>query len=240
MLGSCRGSLSPLSNKLDIGEEAYVIFAADGEAGVGDLFASSSAGGTPYQVTFTRVDERLPSLSPDGVMLAFVRAKADDNGERWLVVMNLVNGAERRVAIAGSAPEALAWTPDGSRIYLRIAEQILVTPTPPGDMALGPVNDIQRPAADSALAVLLGDPPLGVAVGCDHGGICVRLDEGPLETISAAGAFPARWSGDSLAYLEGGDWVIRPLAGGRTRVLRWTRAPSRPRELTLFRGRARR
>ncbi len=219
-----------------------MVFAADGEAGSGDLFASSSAGGVRYQITFTRLDERLPALSPDGTMLAFVRSSAPGHSrERWLVVMNLLNGAERRTEIEGAVPDALAWAPDGTRIYLRVGGTVRASPAPPGDLAIAGVGDVERAAADSALTVLLGDPPFGTAVNCDGGGICVRLGGDSLATVAAAGSVPTRWSGDSIAYFESGAWVIRPLAGGRTRVLRWSvDAPTPPRELTLFPGRARR
>ncbi|MEO8139520.1 MAG: hypothetical protein ABI742_07745, partial [Gemmatimonadota bacterium] len=63
LLVACRGSLSPLSNKIEVGKEPYIVFTADGEGGVGDLFASPLQGETQFQITFTRVDERLPALS---------------------------------------------------------------------------------------------------------------------------------------------------------------------------------
>ena len=96
LLAACSGSLSPLSNKVKVGQEAYVILVADGEDGLGDLFASSTGGGVAFQITFTRVDERLPALAPDGVSLAFVRARAPgDTSELHVAVMNLLNGTER-------------------------------------------------------------------------------------------------------------------------------------------------
>jgi len=240
LLLGCRGSLSPLSNKLDIGEEAYLVFAADGEEGQGDLFASTLSGGTPYQVTFTRVDERLAALSPDGVMLAFVRARFPADDRRWLIVMNLLSGAERQAEIRGVVPEATGWAPDGRRIFVRGGNTVLMTAAPPGEVELSEVVEAEQVAAESGLAVLLGDPPVGVVVPCADGGICVRLSGDTLATVSASATNPVRWAGDSLAYLEGGEWTVRPLAGGRTRILRWTRPPSRPRDLTMFPGRARR
>ncbi|TFG50583.1 MAG: hypothetical protein E4H38_03320, partial [Gemmatimonadales bacterium] len=118
LLAACRGTLSPLSNKVEIGQESYIVFAADGEDGVGDLFASSPGGGTAWQITFGRVDERLPALSPDGVMLAFDRGRLPgDTTTRSVVVMNLLNGAERQVVAPGVLrPSAIAWSADGERI----------------------------------------------------------------------------------------------------------------------------
>jgi hypothetical protein len=241
LAGGCRGNLSPLSNRLEIGQEPYLVFTADGEDGSGDLFASKPAGGMTYQITFTRVDERLPALSPDGTMLAFVRSRAPGDERQWrLVVMNLLNGAERQVEADAPAPEAIAWSRDGSRLYARVGAMAMVTPAPPADLSLAEAAGRDRMAADSGLEVLLGEPPLGVAVPCEGGGICARLGGGVVETITATGMTPARWQGDSVAYLEAGEFVVRPLAGGRTRVLRWSRSPGRPRELTMFPGPGRR
>ncbi|HXI19600.1 MAG TPA: hypothetical protein VNH46_00860, partial [Gemmatimonadales bacterium] len=50
---------------------------------------------------------------------------------------------------------------------------------------------------------------------------------------------PTRWGPDSVAYLEGGRFVVRPLGGGRVRELHWAREPAHPRGLTLFPGRRR-
>ena len=111
---ACRGTLSPLSNRIEVGQEPYVIMVADGEDGLGDLFASSTAGGMPWQITFTRVDERLPSLSPDGISLAFIRSRAPgDTAVRHVAVMNLLNGSERQLPLpAAVRVEQLAWSMD--------------------------------------------------------------------------------------------------------------------------------
>jgi hypothetical protein len=238
LLLACRGSLSPLSNKLEVGQQPYLIFAADGEAGVGDLFASAPAGGPSFQITFTRVDEELPSLSADGTMLAFVRSRAPgDTRHHSLVVMNLLNGAERRVDTDGVMPTALAWSRDGARLFLQEGDTVRVTLTPPAALHLTPVARADRSAADSQLAVLLGDPPQAMAVPCDNGeGICARLGDGSQQMITHSGRDPARWSGDSIAYREDADWVIQPLTGGKTRTLSLARASGHPRSLTIFAG----
>jgi WD40-like Beta Propeller Repeat len=241
LLAACRGSLSPLSNKIDVGREPYVIFTADGEDGLGDLFASSTQGGTPFQITFTRVDERLPALSPDGSMLAFVRSRLpDDTSAVSLVVMNLLSGAERLIALPVELhPDMTAWSPDGRRLYVRAGARVLSAPAPPAEAAATPVPAAERAAADSALAVLLGHPPLAEAVPCAGGsGVCARLADGTVATVAAGGSAPARWPGDSIVYLEQGEWIVRPMAGGRLRVLEWTPARQRVRDLTTFPGAA--
>jgi hypothetical protein len=107
-LASCRGTLSPLSNKLEIGDESYFVFVADGEEGLGDLFAAAPVGGEAYQFTFTRLDERAPVLSPDGVVVAYLRSRRPgESAAADVVMMNLVNGVERSVE-APSGISALA------------------------------------------------------------------------------------------------------------------------------------
>lgn len=241
LLAGCRGSLSPLSNKIEVGKDPYMVFTADGEGGVGDLFASPLQGETQFQVTFSRVDERLPALSPDGSMLIFVRSKfPGDTGDVSVVVMNLLNGAERQMPLpAGFHPQATAWAADGQHLYLRGAAGVLAAAAPPARGTFEPVDPAGRSAADSALAVLLGDPPLAEVVPCPSGaGVCARLGNDSVVTVAEEGASPVQWPGDSIAYLEKDAWTVRPLAGGKTRVIHWLRPPSHIRELTTFRGAA--
>ncbi len=234
-LVACRGSLSPLSNKVKVGEEPYVVFAAPGEEGVGDLFAAPIGGETAFQVTFSRVDERTPAVSPDGSMVAFVRSRAPgDSTEHQVVVMNLLNGAERRlVGVLPAAPSALAWAPDGSMLYARADGRDYVAEAPP---ATGDWAPTAGAAADSAFAVLVGDPPVGRVEGCGAG-LCIRLPSDSLIPLADSATAPARWPGDSVAYLSRGEWVIRPLGGGRTRGVRWGKGLAVPAALAVFPGR---
>ncbi len=237
LASACRGTLSPLSNKLEVGQDPYVVFTADGEDGKGDLFASRPAGEKAYQITFSRVDEELPALSPDGTILAFIRSAAPSDASTWsLVVMNLLNGSERRVGLRENIPTRLAWSADGSRLYLQRATGPQVSSVPPGSLSPQPLPISERADADSALAVMLGDPPQAEAVPCPGGaGLCARLGD-RVQAFAEHGSAPARWLGDSVVYLEQGNWIVRPLAGGRTRVLGWTTKLAHPRDLTVFRG----
>lgn len=237
VLAGCRGTLSPLSNKLKVGQEAYVAFVADGEAGQGDLFASPPVSGTAFQVTFTRLDERAPALSPDGATLAFLRAiSAGDTAPASLVFLNLLNGAERRTE-APPAIEAVRWSPDGRSLFLRGAAGLYRTPAPPAPLAIAPVTGSERARADSLFRTLLGDPPLGEAGPCASGaGVCARLTGGDTLTLSADGSGSFAWSSDSVGYFEDGGLVIRPLAGGKTRTIRWQASLAHPRQATWFPG----
>lgn len=237
VLSGCRGTLSPLSNRLKVGEEPYIVFAADGEDGKGDLFASRPEGGKAFQVTFTRLDERAAVLSPDGSVLAFLRAVAPgDTSGASVVLLNLLSGGERRVD-APPGVVALAWSSDGTTLLVRAARGILRTAAPPGPMALTPVPASHQAQSDSAFRVLLGDPPVGEAGPCaDNAGVCARLVSGDSLTLSVAGTGPLRWGADSVAYLEAGGFVVRPLGGGRLRVANWTSPVRNARGLTYFRG----
>ncbi len=231
----CRGTLSPLSNRIDIGQEPYFLFVADGEDGLGDLFAAKPAGGEAYQVTFTRLDERSPVLSPDGVVLAFLRRSHGDRGQSVPVLMNLASGSERMVKDAGEV-DALAWNADGTQLYLRGPAGIMAVNAPPGPMTIRKVEAADYPRADSAFKVLLGDPPVGEAMPCQEGGVCASLASG-ITVLAAEGRSPSRWGSDSLAYSVGNDLIIRPLGGGATRTMRFTGAPPRnPRQVSPFQG----
>ena len=235
LVAACRGSLSPLSNKLEIGQESYIVFAADGEDGVGDLFASSPGGGGAWQITFSRVDERLPSLSPDGVMLAFDRGRLPgDTTTRSVVVMNLLNGAERQVVAPGALrPSAIGWSADGERIVVGTESGVVTVPAPPasGEPVAAAPQDAAR------LAMMLGDPPEAEARICSGGvGVCVALQDGREVVLDSVAVSPVAWYGDSVAYSRSGGWVIHPLTGGHTRLLEWNDGIVNPRSITRFRA----
>jgi hypothetical protein len=227
----CRGTLSPLSNRIDVGQEAYFVFVADGEDGMGDIFAATPVGGQAYQVTYTRLDERSPALSPDGVVLAFLRRAHGDSGVAEPVFMNLANGAERTVKDAGQV-STLAWSADGKRLYLRVPSGIMAVDAPPASPSLSKVEAAEFAAADSAFKVLLGDPPVGEAMDCAQG-VCASLASG-ITVLAADGHSPSRWGSDSLVYAVGNDLLIRPLGGGATRLMKFTGALKHPREVSLF------
>lgn len=227
----CRGTLSPLSNRIDIGQESYFVFVADGEDGMGDLFAAPPTGGQAYQVTYTRLDERNPALSPDGVVVAFLRRTHGDSGVAEPVFMNLANGAERIVQDAGEV-SALAWAANGKRLYLRVPSGIMAVDAPPALSGISKVEAAEYPAADSAFRVLLGDPPVGEAMDCEQG-ICATVASGTT-VLATDGRSPARWGSDSLIYSVGNDLVIRPLGGGATRLVRFTGDLRNPREVSYF------
>ncbi len=119
--------MSPVQNRLAPGEEPFAVFVATGEAGVSDLFAVRADGGTTFPITYTRVREMAPALSPTGTDLAFIREGVrDDPSSRHVVVMNLLNGAERVIRPVDTPPDAVAWSDDATQLFVRAGSATLV------------------------------------------------------------------------------------------------------------------
>ena len=148
LLAAC-GGISPLRHRFEVGEDPYVLFAADGPEGAGDLYVVGPGGGRVVQVTFSPVDESAPALAPAGDVVAFLRrARADSVPQPWL--LNLVNGAERKVPLppGAGAPERLAWGVGGRELAIRTARGVWVTPAPPAPLALREAGAAERPGLD--------------------------------------------------------------------------------------------
>ena len=236
-LTSCRVSMSPVQNRLAPGEEPFAVFVAAGEAGLGDLFAVRADGGTTFPITYTRVREMTPSLSPAGTDLAFIRETvAGDPATRRVVVMNLLNGGERVLPRSDAPAEAVAWNAAASLLYIRTASGTLAAAAPPAESALRALDRDEALHADSAFAVLLGFPAFGRAVDCPEGGVCVLLADGERSLVAADGMGAVRWGSDSVGYFVGAGFVVRPLGPGRPRELRLTPPRPEPREMTFFPG----
>jgi hypothetical protein len=227
---ACGGFISPLKNRLAVGEESYLVFVGDGEGGRGDLYAASTGGGAVYQVTYSRVDEGQPALSPDGRRLAFTRARrATDTTDRAVWVMNLEDGAEREVpALPGGVQSVrLAWNVDGGRLFIGGESGAFAYEVSDGEVV--PAGAEAREALETRAGRLPGRP----VSSCGDRGLCLPGDTGVVMLASPA-RDPLRWSADSLAYFVGDDLQVRPLAGGRVRVIPWRGAPPHPRQPTVF------
>ncbi len=237
-LTSCRVSMSPLQNRIAPGEEPFAVFVATGEAGLGDLFAVRAEGGTTFPITYTRVRELAPSLSPTGVAHAFLReAVAGDPTTRRVVVMNLLNGGERVLPRSDTPAVAVAWSADAGTIYVRTATGNLVASSaPPAKSERRTLDSAEAVHADSAFAVLLGTPAFARAVECPEVGVCVVLADGERSLLAAEGRGAVRWGSDSVGYFEGAGFVVRPLGSGAQRELRLTPPRQEPREMTFFPG----
>ena len=157
LLAAC--SVTPLSRRLGIGAEAYVVFVGESRTGDTDLFAVTPAGGRPIQFTFTRAAETHPALAPGGAVVAFLR-KAESEEVRHVIFLNLLNGTEREVILPAALgnPEALGWATDGSVLYLRTGTGLAAVTPPPAEPSPRAVTGAESARADSALSVLLGTP----------------------------------------------------------------------------------
>jgi hypothetical protein len=243
-LVACGGSLPPLRGQMVVGTDAYAIFVAGGAPAGGDLYAVGTGGGPAIQFTFTPVGEMRPALSPDGSLLAFLRgASLRDSTPGSVWVMNLLNGAEREIELPGGAgaPARVGWARDGRSLVVAAAAGLYRADAPPDDAEARGVPPAGRAAAESSLAVLLGEPAFARVVPCaERGALCVVADTGApgLLARDAHGAF--RWGPDSVAFFRGtGTTVeIRPVGPGRGRLLRLESPPRRVREMTAFVGTA--
>ena len=241
LLAACGGTVSPLRRHAVVGRDSYAIFTADGPDGVGDLFGVRGDGGAVFQITFTPVREAWPALSPDGSMVAFLRARARNDtlaGTPW--VMNLLSGAERRLELpADVRAEAIGWARDGRALYVRSGRFAYELPAPPetGGARAVPPDEWHR--VDSALGVFVGEPPFARVFPCEQA-LCAATDGGTPGSIADAGRDPARWGADSVGYFSGDELVVRPTGPGRARRVAWDRPPLNARELTYFDGENRR
>lgn len=236
-LVGCRVSMSPVQNRLAPGQEPFAVFVATGEAGVGDLFAVRADGGTTFPITYTRVREMAPALSPLGTDVAFIReAVRDDPSTRRVVVMNLLNGGERIIPVPGTPPDAVAWSDDASTLFIHAGDATLAAAAPPQEPGTRTLDPAEAGRADSAFAVFVGTPAFARVIDCPEGGVCVEQPDGARSLFSADGRGPARWGSDSVGYFVGAAFFVRPLGPGRMRELRLTPPRLDPREMTFFPG----
>lgn len=235
---SC-GTLPPLRGKIDVGRESYAVFVG-GSGLTGDLYAVRADGGPAYPLTFTTVSELRPALSPGGTEVAFLRGLSlRDSTPTTVWVMNLLNGAERELRLpkGAAAPERVGWNSAGSSLVVQTATDLYRLDAPPRKANARVVPAEERSAADSSLAVLLGDPVFARVVPCKRAeDLCVLPRTGRPGILAQAASDPVRWGGDSVAFLTGELLQIRPLAKGRPRLLNWTEVPARPRQPTFFRA----
>jgi hypothetical protein len=236
LLASC--AVSPLTNKINAGEEAFVIGVGEGADSLTDLYAAPAGGGRFIRLTFNRPEERFPKLSPDGSTVAFLRTAGSQKGSPWsLVVFNLWNSSESSAPLPADAgqPERLGWSPDGRQIVVR-AGGLFVTPGPPDPLALTAIPPGSAVQADSFSRERLGDPPRGLIRECADRGLCVFVEGGGMTPLDTEATGAVRWGSDSLGYFLPGGFEVRPLSGGRPRRPVWSGAPDRFRQLTHHPG----
>jgi hypothetical protein len=231
------GTIPPLRGKIEVGRESFAVFVG-GRGPNGDLYAVRADGGPAIPITFTTVAELRPALSPDGSQVAFLRGRSlRDSTPASLWVMNLVNGAERELRLpkGAAAPEQLAWSRDGSALIVRAGSAWYRMTAPPGRPAPVQLPVDEQAAAESSLAVLVGDPVFARVVPCKRPeDLCVIPRSGKEAILAQAARDPVRWGPDSVAFFVGDILQIRPLSRGRPRLLNWSEVPPMPRQMTFF------
>ena len=231
------GTLPPLRGKIDVGRESYAVFVG-GSGLSGDLYAVRANGGPVYPITYTTVAEMRPALAPNGTDVAFLRGLSlRDSTPASLWVMNLLNGAERELELPKGAgpPLKVGWTADGAWLIVQTSSELYRLKPPPDKSTPQPVPTAERAAAESSLSVLLGDPVFARVIPCKRQeDLCVMPRSGRSGILAQAASDPVRWGPDSVAFFAGELLQIRPLARGRPRLLHWSDAPARPRQVTFF------
>ena len=232
-------SVTPLTNKIRVGEEPFVIAVGEGPDSMTDLFAAGAGPGAFVRLTFNRAEERTPRLSPSGSAVAFLRRA--ENTDLWsLVVLDLVTNREETAPMPKGAgkPQAVGWSRGGDLVLVK-AYGYLVSPVPPRALWLRVVGLDSTAWADSLSSELLGGPPTARAGICrlPETGYCVFAGGGGEATrLPTATGAPIRWGPDSLAYPTAAGLEVRPLAGGRARHPIWNSSPSRLRDFTYHPG----
>jgi hypothetical protein len=224
MVAGC--NFSPLMNQIEVGEEPFVVVVGEGADGRADLFAVSAGGGTMRQLTFTTLLERGPQLTPEGAILAFLRMRDSlATTPREVVVMNLLNGSERRLALPAEAgqPQALGWSDDQATLYVQTDRGVWAIAAPPAEPLAREVTPGDA-AADTALTRWLGSPRFARVIRCPVG-VCVQTLRGDTTQLSASGRHPFRWGTDSVAWFDGERLMVRSLGPGLPRRVEWTSAP---------------
>jgi hypothetical protein len=226
--------VSPLTNKLVVGEEAFVIAVAEGPDSLTDLFAAPARGGEFVRLTFNRAEERSPRLAPEGTRVAFLRRQLD--GGPWsLVILDLQSNAERSAPLPGDAgePEQLGWDA-GTSVVVRATGGYFRTAPSGNRLRLAPVAADSLVRADSATRELLGPGGEGLVRPCEAG-VCVVVGDS-ITPLGAGVSGAVRWGPDSVGYFSTGSFEVRPLSGGYPRRPEWKARPARLRDLSYHPG----
>ena len=237
LLTNC--SITPLTNKIRVGEEPFVIVVGEGRDGETDLFAAPAGGGAFVRLTFNRPAESVPAISPNGGSVAFLRTSLGGPPATEVIVLDLHTNVERALLIpaGGGPPDRLGWSHDGATLFIHTPGG-LFGGSARGSRRAEPVGASERQAGDSALTVLLGDPVFGKVIDCGEGEttLCVRAASGETTPLGPGARDPFRWGSDSVAYLNGEQVEVRPLGGGKTRRPIWKEAPAHLRSPTYHPG----
>ena len=228
-------SFSPVSHRIKIGEESFIVFVGEGIDHHTDLFAVPAGGGSVAQVTFTPLVEQGPRLSPTGEVVAFIRMHDTlPDAHRDVVLMNLLGGGEVTLAVPAQAgtPKVLAWSTDGRTLYIRTDRGDWQSPAPPTAAPVTAVPATEDARVDSVVNVWLGEPRFARVIACAGGGLCILGPKRDTTALASLGSDPLRWGADSVAWFQPDGMVVRSLGPGRERRITWTNGPEHPRDAT--------
>jgi hypothetical protein len=239
LIGACEGTLPPLRGKVEVGRDPYALFVG-GRGISSDLYAVRGDGGPTIPLTYTPVAELAPALAPNGGTVAFFRGRSlRDSTPATVWVLNLLSGSDRELRLPkdAGAPRQVGWSRDGKSLVVRAEGGLYRLAAPPAKPESRLVPGTGRAAAESSLAVLLGDPVFARVVPCPAAGeLCVVGDSGTPGFLARKAQQAVRWGPDSVALLIGDKVEIRPLGRGRPRRLTWSNLPENPRQMTFFEG----
>lgn len=232
LLAGC--AVTPLTRKIKLGQESFVIGVGEGSDEMTDLYAAPAGGGVFSRLTFNRAEERLPHIAPDGASVAFLRRGVGAASGTWsLVFLSLYTNAEQDVPLPAEVrePERLGWDAAG-KIVVVAAQGYFAVAAPPAQPAVHRLPADSAAVGDSLSRVLLGDPPQGMVRECVNNGLCILAATGELTLLDTLATGAVRWGADSVGYFLPGTFEVRPLAGGRSRRPAWSERPARLRELS--------
>jgi hypothetical protein len=237
MLSAC--NISPLNRRIKVGEEPIVVFVGEGIDGNTDLFVVPASGGSIVQLTFTPLHESMPRLNARGDVVAFLRVRdTAATAPNEVVIMNLLNGAERALDLPDGAGRAtdIAWAPDTNSLYVRSATGSWRMATPPAPSSAVATSGDEMVTADSLFGLWVGQPRFAQIVPCATAGVCVVGASADTTVLTTSGRDPLRWGADSVAWFEGEGMVIRSIGPGTVRRMLWKRPPAHPRDGSYSNG----
>ncbi|MFN0177823.1 MAG: TolB family protein [Gemmatimonadales bacterium] len=207
-------SVTPITGKIDVGEEAFVIVVGEGPDGSTDLFAAPAEAGKFYRLTFSRVPEARPRLAPSGTSVAFFR-RFETGTE--LVVLDLLSMGERRAPVAAGGEDRIGWSPTGDTVWVGAGERVFGAAAAGQPFGLSEVTAAGRGRGDSLLAEQLGDPVFALVGPCRRSaGPCALVSDSVETALGDDVTDPIRWGADAVGYLRAGRLEVRPLGGGRS------------------------
>ncbi|MES2304860.1 MAG: hypothetical protein V4558_05105 [Gemmatimonadota bacterium] len=233
LLTAAACNLSPLRNRIKVGEEPIVVFVGEGVDGNTDLFVVPAGGGTIVQLTFTPLRESMPRINLRGDAVAFLRARDTlATSANEVILMNLLNGAERQLPVPDSAGRItmIAWGGSGNTLYVRSARGSWLLSTPPEPARAVAATGAEVARADSFFQLWVGTPPFAYITRCAGGGICAQGPVVKATTLTTEGHDPLLWGTDSVAWFEGDGMVIRGIGPGTVRRMLWRHPPGHPRD----------